>query len=107
MAEHGAKHVVKHREKQVRVTVRVIPRSSKNSLVWEQDTLKVRLTAPAVEGAANEALIALLAQCLNVPKRNIQIVSGLSGRQKIVEIAGITEADVERWRSTKLDLNDA
>ncbi len=103
MAEQGAKYVVKQGEKHVRVTVRVIPRSSKNSLVWEQDTLKVRLTAPPVEGAANEALIALLAQCLNMPKRNIQIVSGLSGRQKIVEFAGITEADLERWQSTWLN----
>jgi uncharacterized protein len=92
MAEHGAKHV--------RITVRVIPRSSKNSLAWEQNTLKVRLTAPPVDGAANEALIAFLAQCLNVPKRDIQIMSGLSGRQKIVKIAGITEADIDRWRST-------
>ncbi len=86
----------------MRLTVRVIPRSSKNSLAWEQDTLKVHVTAPPVEGAANEALIAFLAQRLNVPKRDIQIVSGLSGRQKIVEIAGITASDIERWQSTWL-----
>ncbi len=84
----------------MRLTVRVIPRSSKNSLAWEQDTLKVHLTAPPVDGAANEALIAFLAQRLTVSKRNIQIVAGLSGRQKIVEITGITLSDVERWRST-------
>lgn len=84
----------------MRLTVRVIPRSRKNSLAWERDTLKVHVTAPPVEGAANEALIAFLAQRLNVPKRNIQIVSGLTGRQKIVEITGITAADVENWRST-------
>lgn len=86
----------------MRITVRVIPRSRKNSLVWEQDALKVHITAPPVEGAANEALIAFLAQRLNVPKRNIQIIHGLSGRQKIVEIMGITASDVERWRSTGL-----
>lgn len=83
----------------MRITVRVIPRSRKNSMTWEQDTLKVHITAPPVEGAANEALIAFLAQCLNVPKRDIQIIHGLSGRQKILEIAGITRSDVERWRS--------
>ena len=103
-AKHGApsgeKYVAKQEKMHVRITVRVIPRSSKNSLAWEQDTLKVRLTAPPVDGAANEALIAFLAQCLNVPKRHIQIVSGLSGRQKIVEIGGITEVDLDRWRST-------
>ena len=84
----------------MRITVRVIPRSRKNSLLWKQDVLKVHITAPPVEGAANEALIAFLAQRLNVPKRNIQIIHGLSGRQKIVEIMGITASDVERWRST-------
>jgi len=84
----------------MRITVRVIPRSRKNSLLWEQDALKVHITAPPVEGAANEALIAFLAQRLNVPERNIQIIHGLSGRQKIVEIMGITASDVERWRST-------
>ncbi|HVB25324.1 MAG TPA: DUF167 domain-containing protein [Ktedonobacteraceae bacterium] len=83
----------------MRLTVRVIPRSSKNSLSWEQGILKVHVTAPPVDGAANEALIAFLAQRLNVPKRDIQIVSGLSGRQKIVEIVGITATDVERWQS--------
>ena len=97
------KPVEKHVGERVRITVRVIPRSSKNSLAWEGDTLKIHLTAPPVEGAANEALIALLAQCLNVSKRNIQIASGLAGRQKIVEIAGIIEADIERWRSTRLN----
>jgi uncharacterized protein (TIGR00251 family) len=83
----------------MRITVRVIPRSSKNSMAWEQSTLKVHVTAPAVEGAANEALIAFLAQRLNLPKRDIRIIHGLSSRQKIVEIAGITVSDVARWRS--------
>jgi hypothetical protein len=74
----------------MRLNVRVIPRSSKNALEWEQDALKVRLTAPPVDGAANEALIALLAERLGLPKRNISIVRGATGRQKIVEIIGIT-----------------
>ncbi len=53
--------------------------------------LKVRLTAPPVDGAANDALIALLAELLDVPKRQVTIVRGSTGRQKTVEIAGITE----------------
>jgi uncharacterized protein len=73
------------------INVRVIPRSSKNSITWEQGILKVRLTAPPVDGAANEALIALLAEQLDVPKRQVTIVRGSTGRQKTVEIAGITE----------------
>ncbi len=65
--------------------------------------LKVHVTAPPVGGAANEALIAFLAQRLNLPKRDIRIIHGLSGRQKIVEIAGITASDVARWNSPTSD----
>jgi uncharacterized protein (TIGR00251 family) len=80
----------------VRVSVRVIPRSSKNALQWEQGTLKVRLTAPPVDGAANEALLALLAERLGLPKRNVSIVQGATSRQKIVEIVGMTQEAVEQ-----------
>ena len=80
----------------MRLAVRVIPRNSRNSIEWEQETLKVRLTAPPVDGAANEALIALLAERLGLPKRSISIVSGVTGRQKIVEIVGMAEEEVEK-----------
>lgn len=78
------------------ITVRVIPRSSKNSLEWDQGTLKARITAPPVDGAANEALVALLAERLGVPRRAISIVRGARGRQKVVEIVGMTGEEVER-----------
>ncbi len=78
------------------IAVRVIPRSSRNTLEWEQGALRARLTAPPVDGAANEALIALLAERLGVPKRAIQIVRGATSRQKTVEIAGVTEEEVEQ-----------
>jgi hypothetical protein len=91
----------------MRISVRVIPRSSKNLLEWEerkeQDKmgelqgpvgLKARLTAPPVDGAANEALIALLADKLALPRRNISIVRGATSRQKIVEITGITLTEI-------------
>jgi uncharacterized protein len=78
------------------ITVRVIPRSSRNSLEWEQGVLKARLTAPPVDGAANEALVALLAERLGMPKRSISIVRGASSRQKTVDIQGVTLEEVER-----------
>ena len=80
----------------MRINVRVIPRSSKNSVEWEERGLKVHLTAPPVDGAANTSLIALLAQCLAVPKRDIQIVHGAAGRSKILEISGITVDTLEK-----------
>ncbi|MBA2288398.1 MAG: DUF167 domain-containing protein [Ktedonobacteraceae bacterium] len=80
----------------MRLDVRVIPRSSQNSIVWEQDTLKVRLTAAPVDGAANEALVALLAQRLGLPKRQVSIVHGASGRQKTVEISGLSLETIQQ-----------
>jgi uncharacterized protein (TIGR00251 family) len=79
----------------MRIHVRVIPRSGKNLIEWEEGGLKVHVTAPPVDGAANEALVALLAQCLTVHKRDIQIVRGTSGRNKIVEITGMTTEAIE------------
>ncbi len=80
----------------MRIHVRVVPRSSKNSIAWEEGGLKVHLTAPPVDGAANTALVALLAQCLAVPKRDIEIVRGATGRSKVIEISGISVEDVEK-----------
>ena len=87
----------------MRINVRVIPRSSKNSIIWEEGALKVRLTAPPVNGAANEALIALLAQRLGLPKRDIHIVQGATGRHKTVEITGMAAEAVEQRIKEKSD----
>jgi len=73
----------------MRITVQVLPRSSKNALTWEQGVLKARLTAPPVDGAANEALIELLARRLGLPKRDIRILHGATSRRKTLEIAGM------------------
>lgn len=70
----------------MRITVRVLPRSSKNQISREGDTFKIRLTAPPVDGAANEALLNLLAERLNVPRRALRIVQGATTRQKVIEI---------------------
>lgn len=84
----------------MRITVRVIPRSSKNIVEWERlsRTLKVRLTAPPVNGAANEALIALLAEHFDVPRRAISIVRGATSRQKTLEITGLTPEMLENMQ---------
>lgn len=65
-------------------------------LEWEEGALKARLTAPPVDGAANEALITLLAQRLGVPKRDVNIVHGATGRHKTVEITGMTTEAIEQ-----------
>jgi uncharacterized protein (TIGR00251 family) len=79
----------------VRVSVHVQPRASSNEIVGLRGTaLKVRLQAPPVEGAANEALVTLLADRLGVPRRCVRVVAGASSRGKIIEIEGTTEAAV-------------
>ncbi len=83
----------------MRITVRVVPRSSKNEVSLEGDTFKVRLTAPPVDGAANEALTRFLAERLGLPRRVLQIVQGATGRRKIIHIddsAGLTMADIQQ-----------
>lgn len=81
-----------------RLAVRVVPRSRRNSIEWENGntTLKVRLTAAPVDGAANKALIALLADALHLPSRSITITRGAESRQKVLEIEGMTIDEVMR-----------
>ncbi len=74
----------------MQITVRVIPRSSRNTLEWENEGLKARLTAPPVDNAANEALIALLSERLKVPRRAISIVRGTTSRHKTIEICNLS-----------------
>ncbi|MFH1825850.1 MAG: DUF167 domain-containing protein [bacterium] len=66
--------------------VRVIPNAKHNKIVQEPGRLKVYLTAPAVEGKANKALIKFLAEYFDVKKSKIKIVKGSKSRDKIVEV---------------------
>lgn len=78
-------------------TVRVQPRASRTEVkLYKDGVLHVRLSAPPVDGAANEALIGFLAELFDLPKRNISITHGLKGRTKTVRIQGRTGADIER-----------
>jgi uncharacterized protein (TIGR00251 family) len=73
--------------------VRVQPRASKNALGGEREgALVVRLKAPPVEGAANEALARFLGKTLGVAPSAVRVVSGSSGRNKVVSVAGLDAA---------------
>lgn len=65
-------------------------------LEWEQGALKARLTAPPVDGAANAALISLLAEKLDLPKRQVAVVRGTTARQKVVEIEGLSAEEIQQ-----------
>jgi uncharacterized protein (TIGR00251 family) len=76
--------------------VRVVPRASKNQISGRHgDAVKIRLTAPPVEGAANQALVDFLAETLGVRKNQIEILSGHASREKIVCVVGLTPQEVE------------
>jgi uncharacterized protein (TIGR00251 family) len=60
------------------------------------EALRVRLTAPPVDGAANEALVELLSQTFEIPRRSITIVAGAGSRTKVVELVGVTEERVRQ-----------
>lgn len=74
--------------------VKVQPRASKNEITGLiDDALKLRLTSPPVDGAANEAVIKFFANLFKVPKNAVSIISGLASRNKTVEITGISIND--------------
>lgn len=74
------------------LAVRVIPRSPKSKIDGRRgDALLVRLAAPPVDGAANDALIELLSDAFRRPKRDVTILSGHSTRDKRVVIAGLSD----------------
>lgn len=77
--------------------VKVVPRASRDRLgPLLGDRLKVQLAAPPVDGEANEALRALLARALGVPRSAVEIVRGQTARAKTVRIEGGRRADLER-----------
>lgn len=88
--------------KGVSFAVKVQPRASKNAITGAVgDALKLALTAPPVEGRANQAVIELLAEVLEIPRSSVTIASGETGRNKVVRIGGLSRQTVEE-RLTKI-----
>ena len=85
----------------VEIDVRVIPRAAKSCISGERDgRVLVRLAAPPVEGAANQALVELFATLFERPKRSVRVVSGEKSRAKRVAVDGVTAADAAARLST-------
>lgn len=79
----------------VTFAVRVVPRASRNEIAGiHGNALKVRLTAPPIEGRANEALIAFLAKRLGVRKSQVEIVAGATSRRKMIRVIGLLAQEV-------------
>lgn len=80
-----------------RIDVRLIPRAARSEIVgFEGEVLRVRVTAPPVDGRANAALIELLATMLGVRKADVRIVAGQTSRQKVIAVDGLATDEVRR-----------
>jgi uncharacterized protein len=76
--------------------IRVQPRASISKIVGEvEGSLKVKIAAPPVDGEANEELIRFLSKWFEVPKRDVEIISGETAKNKIIRIHGLTVASFE------------
>ena len=84
-------------EASVFLKVLIQPRASREGIVgMHGDALKVRVSAPPLEGRANKALKKLLAEQLGVPPSRIQISTGQRSREKILKISGVSQEAIER-----------
>lgn len=80
------------------LAIRITPRARRNEVaeVLNDGTIRIRLTAPPVEGKANKALIQFLSQILDVPPSRISIVAGETGRDKLVSILDMEPEEAQR-----------
>jgi uncharacterized protein (TIGR00251 family) len=80
------------------LAIRVTPRSSRNEIteILSDGTVKIRLTAPPVEGKANQELIAFLADILEIAPGKLDIVAGQTGRDKLVSILDLDAETVHK-----------
>jgi len=96
MPERSIKFTITSAEGGAAFPVRVVPRASKNEISGRHgEAVKIRLTAPPVEGAANQALTDFLADVLGIRKSQIEILTGHASRDKIVCVIGLTPQEVE------------
>jgi uncharacterized protein (TIGR00251 family) len=81
----------------VTFAVKVHPRAKKNAITGELgDALKISLTAPPIDGKANEACIEFFAKLLKVPRSSVTIASGHTSRSKVIRVAGLSAEEVRK-----------
>ena len=87
--------------------MKVQPRARRNAITGTLgDALKLALTAPPVEGRANQAVIEFLAETLEIPRASVTITSGETSRNKTVRISGLSGQTVEQ-RLTKILISNS
>ena len=80
---------------QATLSIRVQPRASRNEVAgWVGESLKIKLTAPPVEGEANDACLAFLSKLLDLAPSRLAIIQGQHSRTKLIRITGLTKNEV-------------
>ena len=81
----------------ISIAIKLQPRARKNAITGQVgDALKVSLTAPPVDGKANQACIEFFANLLKVPRSSVTIASGQSSRNKVIRVAGVSAEEVRK-----------
>ena len=81
----------------ISIAIKLQPRARKNAITGQVgDALKVSLTAPPVDGKANQACIEFFANLLKVPRSSVTIASGQSSRNKVIRIAGVSREEIRQ-----------
>ena len=79
----------------INIIVKVIPNSSQNSIIIEEDYIKIKLTTPPVDNKANLSLVEFLSKKLKVPKTSVLIISGKTAKNKIISLPLSTKRSIE------------
>ena len=95
--------ILRHTDGGCILSVRVHPGAKRNAVTGtHNDALKISLITPPTDGRANAALIAFLAERLNIPRASITLISGATNRSKTLRFTGITTAEAEARLLTNL-----
>ena len=89
--------VIQNSPSGVTFAVKVHPRAKKNAITGEVgDALKLALTAPPVDGKANDACINFFAKLLNVPRSSVTIAAGQTSRNKVIRVMGLSAEEIQQ-----------
>lgn len=90
--------MIQKTDRGTKLSLFIQPKASKNEIIGPHNgALKIKITAPPVDGKANAALIEFLSEILNIPKKQIEILKGETGRNKAVEILGLSPEQVRQF----------
>ena len=92
--------MIKETDKGLIVKVRIVPNSSKNDIILEDEFIKVKITAQPIENKANKAVIEYLSKYFKIPKTSIQVLRGETSKEKTILLRTVDVAKIEQIKTT-------